>query len=124
MTNKEAIDRLQRCKRNLELGKVIGAVSEEDANERIDAYDLAIKALETGEIYITGEDYNLYMRGYKAGKKDFEPKQGKWVTVKQDTILGTFEVKNKVCDQCNHATKYEYPFCPWCGAKMKKGGAE
>ena len=88
-----------------------------------EAYDLAIKALKTGEIYITGEDYNLYMEGYKAGKKDFEPKQGKWITVKQDTTLGTFEVKNKVCNKCNHATKYEYPFCPWCGAKMK-GGAE
>ena len=48
--------------------------------------------------------------------------QGKWITVKQDTILGTFEVNNKVCDQCNHATKYEYPFCPWCGKKMEKGG--
>ncbi len=45
---------------------------------------------------------------------------GKWITVKQDTILGNFEVKNKVCDQCNHATKYEYPFCPWCGADMRK----
>ena len=50
-----------------------------------------------------------------------ERPQGKWVTVKQDTILGTFEVKNKVCDQCNHATKYEYPFCPWCGADMRGG---
>ena len=46
MTNEEAIERLQSCKRNLELGKVIGAVSEEGANERIEAYDLAIKALE------------------------------------------------------------------------------
>lgn len=53
-----------------------------------------------------------------------ERPRGKWITVKQDTILGTFEVKNKVCDQCNHATKYEYPFCPNCGAKMWKGGAE
>ena len=44
MTNEEAIERLQSCKRNLELGKVIGAVSEEGANERIEAYDLAIKA--------------------------------------------------------------------------------
>ena len=117
MTNEEAIKYL--------IAPV--ATSTEPSAEYLkqkEAYDLAIQALETGEIYITGEDYNLYMRGYKAGKKDFEPKQGKWVTVKQDTILGTFEVKNKVCDQCNHATKYEYPFCPWCGAKMKKGGAE
>ena len=47
--------------------------------------------------------------------------QGQWITVKQDTVLGTFEVKNKVCNKCNHATKYEYPFCPWCGADMQKG---
>lgn len=45
--------------------------------------------------------------------------QGEWIIAKQDTILGNFEVKNKVCDQCNHATKYEYPFCPWCGADMR-----
>lgn len=45
MTNEEAIERLKRCKRNLELGKVIGAVSEEGADERIEAYDLAINAL-------------------------------------------------------------------------------
>ena len=49
MTNKEAIERLQKCKRNFELGKTIGAVPEEAADERIEAYDLAIKALETVE---------------------------------------------------------------------------
>ena len=53
--------------------------------------------------------------------KDERP-QGEWITVKQDTMLGTFEVKNKVCNKCNHATKYEYPFCPWCGADMREGG--
>lgn len=49
--------------------------------------------------------------------------KGKWMTVKLDTELGTFEVKNKQCNKCGHSTKYEYPFCPWCGADMK-GGAE
>lgn len=46
MTNNEAIERLQRCIRNLEFGKVIGAVSGEGVDERIEAYGLAIKALE------------------------------------------------------------------------------
>jgi len=46
MTNQEAIERLHKCKRNLELGKVIGVVTEEGADERIEAYDLSIKALE------------------------------------------------------------------------------
>lgn len=68
-----------------------------------------------------------YAMGYQDGLEDgldgIRP-QGEWITVKQDTILGNFEVNNKVCDQCNHATKYEYPFCPWCGADMRKGGAE
>ena len=46
MTNQEAIKRLQKCKRNLEFGKVIGAVSKEGADERIETYEIAIKALE------------------------------------------------------------------------------
>ena len=46
MTNQEAIERLQKCKRNLEFGKAIGAVSEEGADERIETYEIAIKALE------------------------------------------------------------------------------
>ena len=49
-----------------------------------EAYDLAIKALETGEVYMTGEDYNLYMEGYKAGKRDFGPKQGEQKKRKDD----------------------------------------
>ena len=85
-----------------------------------EAYDLAIKALETGEIYITGEDYNLYMEGYKSGlsdgRKDAEPKQGEWI----DTGSG------QECNVC-HEIQYGYDnfrhFCANCGAKMK-GGAE
>lgn len=81
-----------------------------------EAYEFAIKALETGEIYITSEDYNLYMEGYKAGKKDFEPKQGEWI----DTGSG------QECSQC-HEIQYGYDnfrhFCANCGAKMK-GGTE
>lgn len=81
-----------------------------------EAYELAIKALETGEIYITGEDYNLYIEGYKAGKTDFEPKQGEWI----DTGSG------QECNVC-HEIQYGYDnfrhFCANCGAKMK-GGTE
>jgi len=40
-------------------------------------------ALETGEVYMTGEDYNLYMEVYKYAKKDFEPKQGEWIPVSE-----------------------------------------
>lgn len=76
----------------------------------------------TVEINTNDIEYKAYCKGLEDGKKIARP-QGKWITVKQDTILGNFEVNNKVCDQCNHATKYEYPFCPWCGADMRKGGA-
>ena len=38
-----------------------------------DAYlDIAIKVLNTGEIYMTGEDYNLFLEGYKDGMKDYK----------------------------------------------------
>lgn len=40
-----------------------------------EAFDFAIDAIETGEIYMTGEDYNLFLEGYKQGKKDFERPQ-------------------------------------------------
>ena len=112
MTIEEAIERLQRSKRNLELGKTIGAVTEEAADERIEAYDLAIKALETGEVYMTGEDYNLYMEGYKAGKKDFKPKQGEWIYLPAE---GKYK-----CSICNNTCKCDtlpvFRYCPWCGS--------
>lgn len=60
-----------------------------------------------------------YDKGFITAMKLYLRPQGEWIKVKQDTSLGNFEVKNKVCDQCNHATKYEYPFCPWCGADMR-----
>lgn len=50
---------------------------EELANAILNAIDNA-PTVEPNEVYMTGEDYNLYMEGYKAGKKDFEPKQGEW----------------------------------------------
>lgn len=97
MTNKEAIERLQKCKRNLELGKTIGVMPEEGANERIEAYDLAIKALQ-------------------------ERLQGKWIHIGGDewccsecghviTTEGSWE---------NPLDREEY-HCIICGANMRKG---
>lgn len=39
------------------------------------------------EVYpiLNGKDYNLYLEGYKQGKKDFERPQGEWVR-KEDII--------------------------------------
>lgn len=79
---------------------------------------LAIQALEIGEVYITGEDYNLYMEGYKAGKKDFEPKQGEWICHSDNYI--TFYT----CNRCNGFGYKDDKFCNNCGAKMKGGKEE
>ena len=93
-----------------------------------EAYDLAIKALETGEVYMTGEDYNLYMEGYKSGlsdgRKDAERPQGEWIRISETYFK---------CKDCNHLTVIKYLYCPICGNKMvnnelgcsdyQKGGA-
>lgn len=72
------------------------------------------------EVYMTGKDYNLYLEGYKQGKKDFSRPQGEWV----DTNSG---YKCSVCGASNDYAYDEYKhkftdyFCPNCGAKMKQG---
>lgn len=55
MTNEEAINHL-KCLRVVSIGEVSKQ-----------ALDVAIKALETGEVYMNGEDYNLFLEGYKDG---------------------------------------------------------
>lgn len=86
---------------------------------------LAIQALETGEVYMTGEDYNLYMEGYKAGKKDFEPKQGEWKRIYTGL---TYKYQCSLCGRTispmySPMLLADYPFCH-CGADMRKGGAK
>ena len=100
MTNEEAIEWLQALK----------------VNERVsaakEALDIAIKALETGEVYMTGVDYNLYIEGYKDGKRDFEPKQGEWIDVNGDGSLWK-------CSACKEQSCCRGTYCPDCGSKMK-----
>jgi hypothetical protein len=114
MTNEEAI-RILKIERDEVDMEWLG----EEGKLIQQAYDLAIKALETGEIYITGEDYNLYMRGYNAGKKDFEPKQGEWI----DIVYTNNGIGVGKCNQCGMRRTVDN-FCPNCGADMRKGGAE
>lgn len=86
---------------------------------------LAIQALETGEIYITGEDYNLYMEGYKAGKRDFEPKQGEWIFLGDNPNRDNPNQSHSwSCNKCGRGVTEQENFCPNCGLKMKKGGKE
>ena len=113
MTNEQAVNELKNYHRE------DGTVPEE--------ITLAIQALETGEIYITGEDYNLYMEGYKAGKKDFEPKQGEWIAREDMDFLDENKVVHNhfECNKCGLIHDFidghtsQYNFCPNCGAKMK-----
>lgn len=112
MTNEEAIQTIKSI-----------AQWEYWQNDTLEAFVLAIKALETGEIYITGEDYNLYMEGYKAGKKDFEPKPGEWINHRNDYGHNIAD-----CSECGKTMQWHDEdedgiprYCWYCGAKM--GGA-
>lgn len=102
MTNKEAIERLQRCKRNLEFGKGIGAFSEEGADERIEAYDLAIKALDAQPADDKAEW--IYCGVWSEG-------------IGMGQVFGD-KVK---CSNCMTEYRFTHRFCPYCGRRMKNG---
>ena len=70
---------------------------------------------EEPEVYMTAKDYNLYLEGYKQGRKDFGRPQGKWIC----------DYRTCKCSVCNFTTVIDtYNYCPNCGAEMQKGGAE
>lgn len=98
-----------------------------------EALDIAVEAINTGRVYMTEEDYNLFLEGYKSGLGDYKqmterleqlekeqrPK-GEWQT-QYETVCGfKYEVNNKSCSNCGHTTKFKFPYCPWCGADMQK----
>jgi len=57
MTNEEAINRLQKCIRNFQFLKMTGMATDiKGTDERIEAYELAIKALEKLEKYEEKKD--------------------------------------------------------------------
>ena len=118
--------------------KLNGGLTDKDRQ----ALNVVIQMLETGEVYMTGEDYNLYIEGYKAGlgtykqieeenerlKKDQRP-QGEWEILKGDFRTGGGDPL-LVCPFCHseksiHLGGIECPidwsFCPNCGASLKKG---
>lgn len=65
------------------------------------------------EVYMNGKDYNLYLEGYKQGKKDFERPQAKWIE-KEETPASV----SYYCSNCKMEGVPVTPFCPWCGAEM------
>lgn len=68
------------------------------------------------EVYMTGENYDLYIEGYKQAQKDFRS-QGEWsITDETDEFYGRVY-------KCTHCGKEMLAcgcrnFCTWCGAKM------
>ena len=93
-----------------------------------DAFDLAIKALETGEVYMTAEDYNVFMMGYKDGMKDYrsiveenerlkaeQRPKGNWVRKEKGISMYHY-----VCSNCGYESVSGKPnFCQRCGSDMR-----
>lgn len=71
------------------------------------------------EVYMHGEDYNFFIRGYKEGRKDFERQKGEWITTRTMTHDG-----NPYCTVCDEENIIRSKFCPNCGADMRKGGKQ
>ena len=67
-----------------------------------------------GEEYLTGADYNTYLKGYADGKA--EPKHGRWITLRAHTQ------DYAKCSACDHAIMhgevFKWHYCPNCGARM------
>lgn len=115
MTKKEAIERLTYIK------------THDTDPEDYELFDFAIKAIEESEVYMNGKDYDLYLEGYKQGKKDFERPQGEWEYNQYDANPN---IGNWHCSECRHIIfggynqKPYYKFCPMCGADMTQGVRE
>lgn len=97
----------------------------------IEAFNLAIKALDGAIICMSEVEMKPYFEGYKAGKEDFEPPKGEWVQIEiidDDAEYGVNDDASE-CSNCKHIesshywTTTYYHYCPNCGAKMK-GGVE
>lgn len=75
--------------------------------------------VEPKEVYMSAKDYNIYLEGYKQGKKDFERPQGEWIEHHDNSLTyHTCSICNNEPLECND---YEYlsKFCPNCGANMR-----
>jgi hypothetical protein len=52
---------------------------------------------------------------------DKQPPQGRWAlnAVDWGWTSGVISVDGFICSECNKKTDREYPYCPYCGAKME-----
>ena len=100
-------------------------------NAKLSVYDVlkiidntpAVEALITDKEIkdFAKENFDL---GYGIAKAKFSPKQGEWDETAEWRF--THYIKHYICNNCfkyaPHNSKTD--FCPKCGAKMQKGGAE
>ena len=90
-------------------------LKELDNTEIYDRYSAKVlicaQPTEEQEIFISAGEYNIFLEGYKQGKKDFARPQGEW----EENSLGIM-----LCSVCgSYDIQYrEHKFCPNCGAKM------
>ena len=113
MTNEKAIDIFERM-----LSHYQGELYTDSEREMKEALELGKQALQTGEIYMSAVDYNLFLEGYKQGKKDFERPQGEWVKKVDDVGFISY-----ICSKCGFELELEdcsdSYYCPNCGADMR-----
>lgn len=113
MTHEKAIDMFERM-----LSHYQGELYTDSEREMKEALELGKEALETGEIYINAADYNLFLEGYKQGKKDFARPKGEWIKKVDD--VGFI---SHICSKCGAKIEVEDcsddKFCFNCGADMR-----
>lgn len=68
------------------------------------------------EVYITGTDYDFYIKGYKEGRKDFERPHGEWMP----NNSSQFSNPGRSCSLCGKTVEFSENYCPNCGADMRK----
>lgn len=90
-----------------------------------DDYKRALRIIDNAPTVMNGKDYDLYLEGYKQGKKGLDRPKGKWIG----------DCYNPECDQCHTKPLEEFCdslgldggsyvsipmfFCPTCGADMR-----
>lgn len=73
--------------------------------------------VEPEEVYMTAKDYNLYLEGYKQGKKDFASQTGKWII--DGHHIRCNRCNEYICNTDREGNKIPDNFCPNCGARMR-----
>ena len=117
---------IERIKRNIEEWVNHTDCDKTFALAKISIYEIFIDFIDNAptvepEVYMNGKDYNLYLEGYKQGKKDFEKPQDRW---------GKWVISEIQCPNCleyfptDCYSKEDLNICPCCGADMRKGESE